>query len=174
MNPEEVWKPVIGYEGVYSVSNLGRVRRDAPACGASVGSIVKHWISTHRYATVALSYKSRVVHRSVHTLVLEAFVGPRPRNMGCRHLDGNRLNPRLDNLRWGTQTENEKDKVLHGTTTRGAHNGQARLSEEDVRQIQVMLKQGKVQQRIADHFGVGRGCVSKISTGRRWVHLVEK
>lgn len=56
--------------------------------------------------------------RRVHHLVLEAFVGPRPAGMETRHLNGVRADNRLENLAWGTPTENAADKIRHGTATR--------------------------------------------------------
>ena len=56
----------------------------------------------------------RVASKKIHTLVLEAFVGPRPRNMECRHLDGNPENNAISNLRWGTWAENHQDALGHG------------------------------------------------------------
>src|SRR5262245_52174442 len=59
-------------------------------------------------------------HKStVHRLVLEAFMGPCPPGLQCRHLDGNRQNNRLDNLTWGSASDNEADKRHHGTTQQG-------------------------------------------------------
>lgn len=63
---------------------------------------------------IAISEGIRV-HRAVHSLVLMAFVGPRPKGMQCRHLDGNNLNNRPENLRWGTAKENYSDRIAHGT-----------------------------------------------------------
>jgi hypothetical protein len=57
----------------------------------------------------------RIGYRFVHRLVLEAFVGPCPEGMECRHLDGDPANNRLENLRWGTHRENAADQVRHGT-----------------------------------------------------------
>jgi HNH endonuclease len=51
----------------------------------------------------------------LHSLVLECFVGPRPPGMECRHLDGNPSNNALENLAWGTRSENRADQVRHGT-----------------------------------------------------------
>jgi len=69
------------------------------------------------YLYVRLSHdkKSRIFR--VHRLVLEAFVGPCPEGMECRHLDGDPSNNRLENLRWGTPAENTEDKRKHGRHT---------------------------------------------------------
>jgi hypothetical protein len=71
---------------------------------------------TYGYLTVTLSEKGTTATIKLHRLVLEAFIGPRPQGMVCRHLDGNKLNNRLSNLLWGTPAENAADRVLHGQT----------------------------------------------------------
>lgn len=118
----ESWAPVVGYEGFYEVSNLGRVRsvekRVRTARGTRLRpSVVRKLSANPRgYLTVNLSRGeagSRTQH--VHTLVLSAFVGPRPEGMEARHLDGNPANNSIANLAWGTHSENNLDRVRHGT-----------------------------------------------------------
>ncbi|MDE2095631.1 MAG: HNH endonuclease [Patescibacteria group bacterium] len=71
----------------------------------------------------------------VHRLVLEAFIGPCPPGMECRHLNGNRSDNRLENLCWGTRIENVEDKRKHGTILRGEMNPNAKLTADTVIQI---------------------------------------
>jgi hypothetical protein len=66
------------------------------------------------YPNVTLSHAGKSWLRRVHTLVLDAFVGPRPQGMVCCHIDGVRTNNLLSNLRWGTSSENNYDIVRHG------------------------------------------------------------
>src|SRR5699024_7150413 len=66
------------------------------------------------YPHVSLSRNNERHTHYVHTLVLLAFVGERPAGMECLHKDGNPNNNRLDNLRWGTPSENNLDIVAHG------------------------------------------------------------
>lgn len=109
----EKWLPVVGYEGLYAVSDLGRVRSFHKR---RAGRLMK--ISTNKvsgYATVALSRSGSAKHWTVHTLVLEAFDRPRPEGMECRHRNGDRADPALTNLEWGTSGENNLDQVEHGT-----------------------------------------------------------
>src|SRR5690348_3410561 len=68
------------------------------------------------YRSVGLCDGSgKVLQRLVHHLVLEAFTGYAPQGMETRHLDGNPQNNRLENLKWGTPSENGADRVRHGT-----------------------------------------------------------
>jgi hypothetical protein len=119
----------------------------------------------HGYQQIKLG-RSR--QTKVHILVLEAFVGPRPDGMVCRHLDGNPQNNRLSNLRWGTPEENYADRRLHGTHNTGSRNGRAKIDESDVIAIRQRLAAGHKQAAIAQDFGISLGIVAHISAGRTW------
>lgn len=104
-NEEELWLPVVSHPK-YEISSWGRV--------------YSH--KTHRFLTTTIG--DRGLHRLVgvdyktyyvHTLVLEAFRGPRPIGMECCHNNGNGHDNHLSNLRWDTPSSNNKDKVRHGT-----------------------------------------------------------
>lgn len=110
--------------------------------------------------------------RFVHRLVLEAFVGPRPRGMVCRHFpDRNPSNNRLDNLQWGTCRENAADKKVHGTTTPGSKNPSAKLSEADAIEVRRLAYQGKTFVEIGAKFGITSGAAGDILRGKTWKHL---
>lgn len=112
---QEVWRPVVGYESHYSVSSLGRVRREAPGHGATPGRILRATPDNYGYPTVALSKGGKVRRRKAHRLVAEAFLtGHRRGELVC-HNDGNPANPVLSNLRWDTQSGNLRDTLIHGT-----------------------------------------------------------
>lgn len=118
----EYWKPVVGYEGLYEVSNQGRARSLARCVHTKTGvrqwkgRVLKPRIGSGGYALVSLYDRERVLHVRVHVLVLETFVGPRPaKNYDCCHNDGNVTNNALNNLRWDTRKENHADLVRHGT-----------------------------------------------------------
>lgn len=96
----ERWLPAAGFEGRYEISDAGRVRN-------LHGLVLKTSRTNKGYL--------RVLGRFVHRLVLEAFIGPCPSGMECRHLDGNPSNNRLENLLWGTPLENANDRRRHGT-----------------------------------------------------------
>jgi hypothetical protein len=111
--------------------------------------------------------------RPVHQLVLEAFVGPCPPGLECRHLDGDPTNNELWNLCWGTRTENMEDMVRHGRAgkVKGEANGRAVLSEADVREAVAMHKAGKSISLIARWFGVSRRTIGQILNGELWNHV---
>lgn len=119
----ETWLPVPGAEG-YEVSDFGRVRgidrtvhyRDGRTFNYQAKVLRPGINAISRYHQVALKGRSR----NVHSLVLEAFIGPAPEGMECRHLNGVPGDNRLVNLRWGTSSENNFDQVRHGTNHNAA------------------------------------------------------
>lgn len=103
----EEWRDVVGYEGLFRVSSLGRV-----LC-VSTNRIRKAKIHGP-YRRVNL-YKSgvRTPHR-IHVLVATAFHGVGAPLLEVRHLDGDSLNNLVSNLKWGTRSDNHQDTVAHG------------------------------------------------------------
>ncbi len=154
------------YGDVYSIRSRkgdGRLRR-LTACKSG------------RYLLVGLQTGKRGVNakmhnRRIHTLVLTTFVGPRKSGQCTRHLDGNGTNNRLDNLAWGSYSENELDKRAHGRAPIGSRHGCAKLNERKVIQIRKLHSQGWLQEDIAIKFGISRPHVSRIISGKCWTHI---
>jgi len=116
----EQWKPVIGYEGRYDVSSYGNVK-SLKRQGANE-RILKQQIHNHGYKRVAL-YKDNIpLDKLVHRLVLEAFISPCPHSMETYHIDSNKLNNRLENLRWDTSKANSDEAIRRGTLQRNKDN----------------------------------------------------
>lgn len=90
----------------------------------------------HGYHVLNISRPYGQLHSMFSRVMLRAFVGepPTPKHCAC-HCDGNKDNNAIDNLRWDTRSGNEADKLLHGTSNRGARNGMAKLTESQVREI---------------------------------------
>ena len=103
----ERWKPVPSFEGLYSVSDWGNVRRDG-------GNELNAWTSSTGYPIVRLSDGLRRPMVHVHRLVMAAFVGPCPVNKEVNHKDGIKSNPRLENLEYVTRSENLKHAIRLG------------------------------------------------------------
>jgi hypothetical protein len=167
---EEIWKAVVGFEGFYEVSNLGRVRSLARVITTKhgvekrpTGRILRPGPRPSGHLTVALS-NDNVCGKThnVHTLVLEAFVGPRPApNLVGRHLDGDENNCRFDNLVWSTRRENGQDRKWHRSQAN------YKLTPADARQIKDRLAvaiRGDVR-RIAADFKVSVDTIYRIREG---------
>jgi hypothetical protein len=129
------------------------------------------------YLTIELYQNDKKYYRYIHRLVLEAFIGPCPGGKECRHLDGNSLNNNLDNLCWGTHSENAKDMIKHGTCFFGSpeckklvrESPLTKLTEKEVIRIKQLLKLKKISStEIAKYFGVSRGAIDGIKYGKTW------
>lgn len=122
MTDVERWLPVVGFEGSYEVSDHGRVRgldRIGAAGQRVAGRVLTPTPNSHGYPAVTLYGNGLRRVGKVHRLVLEAFVGPCPDGMeACHGPDRDQTNNRLSNLRWGTSSENNFDRVRHGTHPR--------------------------------------------------------
>lgn len=108
----------------------------------------------------------------VSTIVCEAWHGRRPEGLECAHGDGNPLNNSPQNLRWATHTENESDKRKHGTLLLGERHHQAKLTEDNVREIQATYATGTVSSHeLGRQYGVAASTILRISSGRGWSHI---
>lgn len=111
---DEVWKPVVGYEGLYEVSNHGRVKslarkvkggRNCPL-RFNAERVLRAGLSSNGYGTVVLTDGKAKVSHLVHRLVATAFI-PNPMALGdVNHEDGHKLNCRVENLTWCTRSQN--------------------------------------------------------------------
>lgn len=108
------WRSVPGFEGLYEVSDAGLIR-STPRRGTSGGLRRLRIEERTGYQLVTLNRPGMQRTMRVHTIVLTAFVGPRPDGMESRHLNGVPADNRLANLAWGTHGENNRDQVAHGT-----------------------------------------------------------
>ena len=171
---KERWKDVVGYKGLYKVSDTGRVRRSKEGINTAIGKILRHLIGSNGYPSVALYKNGKRKQPTVHSLVLQAFVGPCPFGMECCHYDGERSNPNLCNLRWGTRSSNRDDSRRHGTLNNGSRNSQSVLDEQDVLEIKNHLNGDLMNGRqIAKLFQVSESTISSIKHKRNWSWLDE-
>ena len=111
---KEEWRPVVGFEMFYEVSDAGRVRKRL------THQLLEALLDTKGVPKVrleGLARKSRLV--KIGVVVLEAFVGPKPAGMEMRHfpLRDPTCNY-LENLSWATRSRNQRDRAIHGTTTK--------------------------------------------------------
>lgn len=118
----EQWRPIPGFEGRYEVSNLGRVRtarRIIPYVDGRLRRVEQKVratsLDTRGYPALALTAADGTkVTRAIHVLVAAAWIGPRPDGAEVCHNDGDKTNPRADNLRYDSRVENARDVVRHG------------------------------------------------------------
>ena len=180
-NMKEQWKDIAGYEGLYEVSSLGRIKslprtihcqRLGKAITRRKPETILGQKSTRRrfYPIVVLRNKRGVLKWfTVHSLVLETFIGPRPKGMECCHFpDRDPWNNCLDNIHWGTPSENQMHRVLHGSSNRGEAHGMSKLTERIVRRIRLLHNQGLNNAAIGRRLNLSSELVGKIIRGDRW------
>ena len=176
----EEWRAVPGFPG-YEVSSLGRVRswRDFHGGTSSVPRILtlradargKNGATKAMSATLFNGGKAYAV--SVHKLVLEAFVSPRPCGHEGSHLDGNPSNNHVSNLMWETHRDNERRKGAHGTKLLGSKHPQAILTEKVVAEIRRLFAEGEMTKtELARSFGTNRRNIYFILSRKTWAHVL--
>lgn len=109
----------------------------------------------------------------IHSLVMTAFVGPRPPGLDINHKNGVNGDNRLENLEYATHGDNVRHAYDMGLKPRliGGSNGAAILTEPDVRQIKAALAQGKRQCVLAEQYGVSRSAIHCIASNKKWRHV---
>lgn len=179
MDATETFKAVVGYEGFYEVSDLGRVkslRRTVGGNGSGKGSgirvmperILTPQVNCHGYLHVVLCMNGARRTRGVQYLVAEAFIGPRPPGMELCHNDGCKTNNALKNLRYDTPEGNQADKLLHDTHIRGERNKSSKLTEVQVLSIRADTRPLRL---IANEYGVTESCACAIRLRKSWAWL---
>lgn len=178
---EEVWKPIPGYGGHYEASSEGRIRsldREVEKFSVLVGRVVKqHYKGKilkqckgdqygHLYVRFGVNKQKYMAH--VARLVLLAFVGEPDGDLQARHLNGDAGDNRFNNLAWGTQLENNRDRKAHGRYAVGEKHHSAKLTPDDVLAIKASQENGVILSR---RFGVGVSTISRIRRHESWVHL---
>lgn len=169
----EEWRDVVGYEGWYQISNLCRVKRIKAGLGARVGYILKTPLSRSGYPEVFLSKNGKVKSFFVHTLMLEAFIGPRPPGYECNHKNCDKMDNRVENLEWVTHSENVQHAfIVLNRDLGGGNNGNAKLSEKKVLKIRRLYATGEYTQReLGKMFHCTQGNIYHIVNRLSWKHI---
>jgi protein gp37 len=166
--PEE-WRAVVGFEGAYEVSSLGRVRR-ADECRKGRRRLDRTLAMrlVRGYSAVCLSAGGVVTQKRVNRLVLEAFVGlPPSTSAEARHRNGEPADNRLSNLSWGSKADNMADAARHGTAGVWMR-GRARFSAEEIQSIRTARSQGAKLAEIAREYNTTPKHVSAICVGAKY------
>jgi hypothetical protein len=171
----EKWLPVLDYESLYEVSDLGRVRSMDRTVTTSrgerryKGKILAPWIGRGGYPNVTLSRGGVQEHFLVHILVLTAHVSPCPPRQEARHGPRGKLDASATNLRWGTRSENVgADRVRDGQSNRGERHGIAVLTEKIVIDIRRREQDGERQVDIAARYGISKSLTWSVIHRKCW------
>lgn len=162
----EIWKE-IPENTRYSVSNTGKVRNN------KTGRILKDTPDKDGYARVGLWTGEKVLNRIVHRLMAQAFILNPENKKQVNHIDGDKTNNKLTNLEWATDSENIRHAVATGLMVgrKGTKHHNAKLTEDDVREIKRLAKSGMLRRDIAKRFGIAKNHITRITTGTRWGHI---
>ena len=163
---KEIWKDVPEYEGLYRVSNLGRVK----SLWFGKERILKPRDNGWGYMQVGLYKEGYVKKLKVHRLMMLTFVGSS--NLQVNHINGLKTDNRLENLEYCTASQNQIHAYKNGLkkVLKGEKNGQSKLTKACVERIKYG-HQGMMQKEVARIYGITQSQVSRIRSGRLWKHV---
>lgn len=166
----EEWRPVVGFEGLYEVSDKGRVKSLARIVKGKIGTtkrlkgkILRPKIS-NRYQRVWLCRDGFKKIYGIHRLVAQAFI-PNPQNKPqVNHIDANPANNFVSNLEWVTISENVAHAVKIGNKVglRGEDSPSAKLTNLQRLEVRELYRSGHKQSKIAKAYGISQSAVSFI------------
>lgn len=170
---DEIWKDIEGYEGLYQVSNLGRVR-----------SLYKRYKDVeflkfdncYGYKTVGLYKDGKKNIFRVHRLVSLAFIPKEHGKPQVNHINGDKSDNRAVNLEWCTGSENMKHAYkigLQKINTEEANKAKRILNTEQVKRIRKLLSSGLSTREVAKVCGVGKTLVSNIKQNKAYKEVTE-
>ena len=167
---EERWRWVVGYEGLYMVSDQGRVMSVPRKTGRSSwpGKLLKQGRGGSGYPHVAVSVKGNQKTVEVHRLVAEAFIPNPDGKREVNHIDGDKSNNRVENLEWATRSENVRHAYENLPRKQFDHFHRRKLTEQDVAAI---CKTEGTNKEIAKAFGVSDVMVGRIKRREAWRHV---
>lgn len=168
----ETWTPLKEFYG-YDISSEGRVRSWKNNAGGkrSKPFLMKPTLNKDGYWIISFGVFGKRVQKTLHQLILETVKGPRPVGSVVRHLNGNKLDNRIENLTWGTPGDNNRDTSKHGKSTRGSRSWNAVFTEKLVKKLKVKLAAGASLTALATELGVSKQALSHIKAGRTWKHV---
>lgn len=177
MKKKETWKDVVGYEGFYRVSNLGRFKsldrettHNYGGIAIKKGKILKTQLKGG-YHGVTLVKNGITKYTFLHRIVAMAFK-KNPKNKPCvNHKDGNKSNNSSKNLEWVTYLENQTHADKTGLRdVRGHLNGRAKLTIDNVHDI-LKLQSSITTSMIAKKYGVSYQNISSIIKRKSWCNI---
>lgn len=167
----EEWRDIQGYEGIYKVSSLGRVKK----------YVKQEWVIRKSVVTKS-GYSSIELRKGVdrrifrtHRLVALAFI-PNPENKReVNHIDGDKSNNCLVNLEWVTREENMKHAGEKGLMPHGANNKMSKLDEGKIREIRTLRKLNPGQysyKKLSEIYKVNQSLIGQIVNNQIWKHVM--
>lgn len=174
----EEWRPVKDYEGLYEVSDRGRVKSlDRLICHSN-GKVTTFSGCERRlklvhtgYLAVTLSKGCKPKTKYVHSLVAESFLGDKPKGLDVNHIDGDKKNNSLKNLEYVTRSENLAHSYRLGLSKRGEAASYAKWSDQQMRDGHRLVVGGMSYSAAAEAVGVNTASLQGVCIGRTRRHL---
>ena len=176
---DEEWRAVVGWEGLYEVSDLGRVRMlarsyiDASGHPRSFAArVLNQNRGPHGYQMVWLKFQDRQKNCTVHRLVASAFIrAPEEERWQVNHRDGDKSNCRATNLEWSSPSENMRHAIASGLSRVPALSGErhprSRFTDAQRLDVRSRHARGETWSQIARAYGVGISTVAEIERRAR-------
>jgi hypothetical protein len=173
--PGEVWCDVVGYEGIYQISNLGRLK-SLPRidCRGQRRSerMLKQSFDSDKYLIVSLFNKRVGLTQKAHRLTAIAFIKNTHSLPQVNHINGIKTDNRAENLEWCNGRHNTHHAINIGIRNlNGENNGCAKLKDGDVLSI---LHSNISNNRLAERYRVSKSTIYRIKRGSGWRHLKQK
>jgi len=173
----EEWKDVVGWEGVYCVSNYGRVKslgrivEGGRSRKQKVKEVIKKQWLLNGYPAVTLNRGKYKTNITCHLLVAKAFI-PNPLNKAhVNHIDLNKLNPNVSNLEWCTPSENVLHAIKNGRVRIGVNKVNSKLSVSDVMFI---VNSNETSGVLSSKFNIAKSSIKAIRNGRSYTNITGK
>lgn len=173
---EEIWKPIVGYEGLYEISSLGRVKslhnlqrkrtnERVKIKPRPKEKILKPTVSTHGYIMYHLTKNNSIFNASGHRIIAQAFI-PNPLNKPqVNHIDNNRLNNNISNLEWVTALENTHHCIKQKRNMFGEKHYLSKLTNSIIFSIRKSKEKNVTLSKL---YGVHQSNISRIKSGEYW------
>lgn len=171
----EVWKDIVGFEGLYKISSKGQVKscerktffENRSGFRIEPEKILKFGINKG-YKFVSLSKGDKQKSYRIHRLVGEHFID-NPNNLPqINHKDCNKENNNFENLEWVTNKENFIHAIENNLVCRGEKSGKSKLTEKQVLEI---IKDGRSNRVLGKIYGVNSSVINSIKNRKYWTHI---
>jgi len=163
---KEIWKEVDWFDGMYLISNFGRLK------SMHNNIIRKPFLKEKRYPKLVLNKNGKKYMRYIHRMVAIAFISNPKNKKQVNHIDGNKCNNNVSNLEWNTPSENMQHSIKNKLHPSGEKCSWAKLTEKQVIEIRKLSKNSNITHaKLGNIFGINQSAITNIINHKRWKHI---